>query len=268
MRVSDLFIYPVKSLGGIRVSEARVLQRGFEHDRRLMLVDENGKFITQRVEHKLALLQSALTDGNIFIYYKKDHSYSLTIDLKTASTLRKTVRVWDDDVEAVLFDEQINNWFSDFLGKPCALVYMPDESERQIDRKYAVNHEKVSFADAFPYLLIGSGSFNDLNSRLKQPVPMNRFRPSIVIEGLKAFEEDEWSEIQIGVVRFKVAKPCARCILTTVDQDSGTSGKEPLATLSTYRKTDNKIMFGQNLIALNEGLISEGDELKIITRKG
>lgn len=266
MHVQDIYIYPVKSLGGIRCREASALQRGFQHDRRLMLIDKAGNFITQRVYHQLALLSASLQGEGVLVSHKQTRQ-ELLIPFETKTRSEITVSIWDDVVRAVSVSPEADEWFSLFLGKRCRLVYMPESGHRAVDQRYAEHDEQVSFADAFPFLLIGQGSLDDLNARLDEPVPMNRFRPNLVIGKTEAFEEDSWAKIQIGEVEFKVAKPCARCVLTTVNQDTGNKGKEPLLTLSKYRKSNNKILFGQNLIALNEGTITENDKVTILARK-
>ena len=268
MRVQEVYTYPVKSLGGIVSTEAKVLQRGFEFDRRWMLADESGKFISQRVEHQLALLQTEIRQDSIFVRHKIHPEKEISIPLNLSSQEFVQVSVWDDTVQALAVSSELDEWFSKAIGKRCRLVYLPENSQRRVDKKYADNEEKVSLADAFPYLLITQASLDDLNTRLEKPVPMNRFRPNIVIAGTEPFAEDTWLEIQIGEIRFKVAKPCARCVLTTVDQDTAVKGKEPLSTLSKYRSTDGKVLFGQNLIALNEGTIKVNDPVKVIRYKG
>lgn len=267
MNVQDIYIYPVKSLGGIRVDQAEALQKGFRFDRRWMLVDENGKFITQRVEHQLALLQTRIAQNGIEITHKNHPSKKIFIPFNISNFKELNVQVWDDEIQVCHIAEQFDIWFSDFLNTPCKLVYQPETNLRPVSLKYAQNNEQVSLADAFPYLLISQASFDDLNGRLDQPVPMNRFRPNIVVSNTLPFEEDSWNEIQIGNVRFKVSKPCARCVLTTVNQDNGIKGKEPLLTLSKYRTVDGKVMFGQNLLALNEGIICKDDIIKVISWK-
>ena len=174
------------------------------------------------------------------------------------------VSIWDDNVSATHVSEESDDWFSNFLQRPVKLVFMSETGERSVDTKYADNNEQVAFADAFPYLLISQASLDDLNSRLSTRVPMNRFRPNLVISGTKPFEEDTWSKIKIGEIYFKVAKPSARCIITTIDQQTGLRNKDPLHTLSTYRTVNNKILFGQNLIALNEGALKVNDDVEII----
>lgn len=267
MEVQDIFIYPVKSLGGIRCRQANALQRGFQYDRRLMLIDETGTFITQRIEHRLALLSTQVNESAVTIFHKQNPQEQLSIPLVTPTGTKLSVSIWDDRVSALSVSEEADEWFTRFLGRACKLVLMPEDGQRPVDVRYAEHEEHVSFADAFPFLLIGQGSLDDLNSRLDQPVPMNRFRPNLVVSGAAPFEEDSWARIQIGEVEFKVAKPCARCILTTVDQNTAIKGKEPLLTLSTYRKQNNKILFGQNLIALSEGIIRENDPVTILSRK-
>jgi len=266
MTVQDLYIYPVKSLGGIKTEKARALQRGFEFDRRWMLIDDTGKFISQRTEFQLALLRTRITENGVQISHKsKDTSISIPFGFGSAGPV--DVSIWDDRLQAVHVSEEADEWFSEMTGKSCRFVFLPENGQRPVDPRYAANEEQVSFADAFPYLLISQASLNDVNSRMNEPVPMNRFRPNIVISNTEAFEEDTWNEIRIGEVRFKVAKPCARCVLTTVDQETAIKGKEPLATLARYRTINNKVMFGQNLIALNEGFITAGDSLEVISSK-
>lgn len=267
MQLQDIYIYPIKSLGGIKRTNETALQRGFKYDRRWMLIDEAGKFISQRTEHKLFLLKTEISSCNIFIYNKAFPEQSIEVPTNQSSTNTIRISIWDDTVMATHLNEKLDLWFSDYLNKPCKLVFMPENGSRAIDIHYAMNNEQVSFADAFPYLLISQASLNDLNRRLSDPVGMDRFRPNLVVSGAKAYEEDLWSEIKIGEVYFKVAKPCSRCILTTIDQQTGIAGKEPLYTLSKYRTINNKVMFGQNLIALNEGNININDPVEIISYK-
>jgi len=266
MNIQDLYIYPVKSLGGIRIGQGKALQKGFEFDRRLMLVDENGVVITQRDENSLALLSTEVFSNAVRITNRLTEE-SIQIPVNAAIKEPIQVNVWDDIVQSLHLNDEIDEWFSNYLKKTVQLVYQPENFQRPLDSKYAFNDEQVSFADAFPYLLISQASLDELNSRLNKSVPMNRFRPNLVISGTTPFEEDTWNEIQIGDVRFKVAKPCARCVLTTVDQETGIKGNEPLNTLAKYRTVDNKVMFGQNLIALNEGIITVGDKVEILSTK-
>jgi hypothetical protein len=177
----------------------------------------------------------------------------------------KLVSVWNDVCFAFEVNEESNRWFSDFLGFPCLLVYMPDHALRPVDPEYGRKKDIVSFADAFPFLLIGQESLNDLNSRLTEKLPMNRFRPNLVFTGGPAFAEDEWLEFKIGETTFFPVKPCSRCNITTIDQETGVASKEPLKTLASYRTINNKVMFGQNLIhSSKDSFIKEGMPLILI----
>lgn len=263
LTVSGLYIYPVKSLGGIAIDSAMVTSRGLQHDRRLMLVDENNCFLTQRVFPVMALLQPTFTDDALVIRHKKNTITPLFIpfDLQHGELVRVTV--WDDTCDAILFDDRVNRWFSEALGIPCRLVYMPDSSEREVDKRYASDREITSFSDGYPMLLIGQASLDDLNKRLELPVPMNRFRPSIVFTGGEPFEEDRLAAFSINGIDFKAVKPCARCIMTTINQDNPSISKEPLKTLASFRNKDNKILFGQNLLHIGDGKLQLGDIITV-----
>lgn len=254
-------------MGGIRMDKSYVRKAGLEHDRRWMLVDPDGNFISQRTVPKMALLSVEWSKGGFLIKDKTQPKDSYPLPLITQSKLTKKVRIWDDNLNAFQVDPSISEWIQQKLQIPCELVHMPESLTRPIERKYAISNESVSFADAMPYLLISEASLDDLNSRLTNPVTMDRFRPNLVVSGTEPFEEDEWDMIQVGTVRLKIVKPCARCIMTTIAQETGKSGKEPLATLSTFRKEGNKIHFGQNLIPLNEGSIKKNEKVKIIQDK-
>jgi uncharacterized protein len=261
--IQDIFIYPIKSLGGIRLSEAFVEEKGFQYDRRWMLVDNYGRFVSQREHSGLALLAVELGDNKLLVYHKieKEKSIQIPFDFTTGPEL--TVTIWDDQVVGKVVHPDLDKWFSQMLGFEVHLVIMPEQSHRKVDPRYAVNGESVSFADGMPYLLIGQESLDDLNSRLEIPVPMDRFRPNVVFSGGGPFLEDSLRKIKIGEVEFQIIKPCARCVMTTVDQDTGEKSKEPLKTLSGYRTINNKVYFGQNMVALQSGKIQIGDILLV-----
>ena len=266
MILSEVNIYPVKSLRGISLKEAVVEERGFRFDRRWMLVDAGGRFFTQREVPRMATVKIDV-DGAGMRASRNGSSIDVPLEAGTGDTAEVTI--WNDTVTAEYYPQEIHRWFTDALGVECRLVQM-GESRRAIDREYAVTSDDVvSFADAYPFLLIGEGSLEDLNTRLADPVPMNRFRPNLVVKGSQAFEEDTWKRIRIGSTEFHVVKPCARCVTTTVDQVRGEkTGKEPLATLSGYRNRDGKALFGQNLIAeATGGVVRVGDEVEVIERK-
>jgi hypothetical protein len=265
--ITQLHIYPVKSLAGIAVQEALVTERGFQHDRRWLLINENNRFLTQREFGALALLQTEITTEYLLISHKiKPELGVLQVPLHTNSSERFTVQIWDDFCDALAVDKAADAWLSTALGAKTRLVYLPDDSPRQVEPERVQLPMNVSFADAYPYLLVGETSLADLNNRLAEPVPMNRFRPNIVFDGGAAYQEDTWSDLLIGGVPFRGIKPCGRCILTTTDQDTGLrhTGGDPLKTLATYRTQGNKVLFGMNLITLGTGVIRVGDELVVL----
>jgi uncharacterized protein YcbX len=259
MYLTDIYIYPIKSLGGIRLNESVLEERGLKYDRRWMLVDKNGIFLTQRTLHQMALLQVELMAGGLNVFRKDDPETNILIPFEPKTKKLIPVTVWDDTVIGQLVDISVSKWFTSQLNIDCDLVVMPESTQRKLNPKYAVNNESVSFADGMPYLLIGQASLDDLNTKLQNPVPMDRFRPNLVFSGGKAFEEDEWDKVKIGKSLFKITKPCARCVMTTIDQKTGIKGKEPLKTLAKYRTVSNKVMFGQNMSLLEGLTIRVGD---------
>ncbi len=268
LQLSEIWIYPIKSLGGISMNQSKVTQRGLENDRRWMLVDEEGLFITQRKHPELVLFQTQIEGDFLKIVHKRVESDVLKISLSAddAKTKRKfPVTVWEDVVEAQEVSAEANIWFSERLGFEVKLVHMPDESLRKVDPEFAVTTDDItSFSDGFPFLIIGQASLDDLNSRLENAVNIKRFRPNFVFTGGQAYEEESWQAFSIGNLNFFGVKPCGRCIITTVNPEIGVfEGKEPLRTLSHYRKVGNKVLFGQNVIAKNQGVLRCGDLIKV-----
>lgn len=259
--LTGIYIYPIKSVAGFSWETAEVTKQGFQYDRRWMLVDETGKFITQRQVPQMALIRTEIK-GNYLIVNAPDQD-TLSIPIQLDISDRISVQVWRDICKAIPLEKEVSQWFTQFLGIPCQLVYMPENSLRPVDSRYATNNEQVSFADGFPFLLISEASLQDLNSRLEQSIPMNRFRPNLVVSGCEAFAEDSWRFIRIGSIPFRVVKPCERCVVTTVDQSTGIRGKEPLFTLTKYRNQEGKILFGQNLIQGQIGVLKVGDLVEI-----
>lgn len=258
--VTDLLVYPIKSLGGMSVSAALVGDRGFEHDRRWMLIDESNRFVTQREFPEMALLKASIANDILSVRDSRDGA-SIQMPLSSPSGSALQVNIWDDQCSALLVEGESTQWFSKRMGRPLRLVYMPDASHRLVDKDYANQGEITGFSDGFPILIIGQSSLDDLNCRLEKPVPMDRFRPNIVFSGGDAFEEDSFRVFRIGDVRLQAVKPCARCILTTTDQQTAQRSAEPLKTLAGFRKANNKIYFGQNLLAENRGWIRVNDQL-------
>jgi uncharacterized protein YcbX len=268
IKISQLFIYPVKSLAGISVNAAQLTDRGFQYDRRWMLVDEQTQFMTQRQFPEMALLQTGISEEGISIVHKKNSEKKILIPFSGFTNENLTVKIWNDYCDALPAEKFINEWFSEMLQFSCKLVYMPDDSLRKVNGRYAVeNTDITSFSDACPVLLIGQSSLDDLNTRLEIPLPMNRFRPNIVITGSAAFEEDEMEEFLIGGIQFFGVKLCERCVITTINQDTSEKSKEPLKTLSSYRMQNNNVYFGQNVISKKTGVVRIGDELMILKRK-
>lgn len=267
MQISELYIYPVKSLAGIAQSQVKITDRGFEMDRRWMMVDQNGRFITQREYPRLCLLQTELVGDSIEVYDAyRDSRVQFPIVLKEGEEMRVTI--WEDVCEAISPNTDIHEWFSAFLGIQVRLVYMPEHSRRPVDPDYSIDADINSFSDGYPILVIGQSSLDMLNSKLQSPVGMNRFRPNVVFNGGVPFEEDTWKKFKMGDSYFHGVKPCSRCILTTVDPECGQTGKEPLQTLATFRKTNTKIYFGQNVIPADKGaIIKLGDEIQVLERK-
>ena len=263
--VSKLTIFPVKSCRGIDVMLAALEPRGFRFDRRWMIADGSGRFFTQREYPRLALI--AVEQGVNDLSLNAPGMQTLRIPLRLTGRPLLQVEIWDDRVQAMTAEPDAAKWISSFLGISCQFVYMPDASDRPVNPRYAFRKEQVSFADAFPFLLVSEASLADLNTRLETPLPMNRFRPNIVVAGCEPYEEDTWKQVQIGSTLFHVAKPCARCATTVVDQSTGIKGVEPLRTLSTYRTSNGKVLFGQNLIHEGGGEIRVGDAVTVINSR-
>lgn len=269
IQLSEIWIYPVKSLAGIRLLESKVTQRGLEFDRRWMLVDENGVFISQREYPELALFHPKIEEAFMRISHADVSKGSVRFSLSQKNhNLPFDVMVWEDKLTAVEVDAEISTWFSGILGINIRLVFMPEDSCRQVDPDYAVSPEDItSFSDGFPYLIIGQSSLDDLNSRLANPISMKRFRPNLVFTGGIAYEEESWKEFTIGELLFYGVKNCGRCVITTIDPEKGKfSGKDPLLTLAKYKMRGNKVIFGQNAIAIQEGSLQVGDAITILKK--
>lgn len=245
MRLARIARYPVKSCRGIPVDRARVGARGIDDDRRWMIVDRDGAFVTQREEPRLALVDVALEEG--LLRLAAPGTDDVLVPSRLAAGPRVTVRVWRSTVDAIPH-EGASAFFSRFLGREVRAVYMPDDVRRAIDPVFSREGDVVSFADGYPLLAATRASLDDLSARLEVPLSMARFRPNVVVEGSAPWEEDRWAAITIGEVRFRAPKPCDRCSITTIDPATGRIGKEPLRTLATFRRRDGKVLFGVNLI--------------------
>lgn len=299
MNISEINIYPIKSLKGISLENSHVEKRGLRYDRRWMLVDSDGIFFTQREVPKMATIDVDVNRDGVAV--SSSGFESIWIPSVPDLGHRLNVTVWQSSVSAISYRGYVNEWFSDVLERKCQLVLMPESSERHVSEKFDTGKDIVSFADGYPLLLIGEASLDELNERIQNadngvrvpaeeadrcvraPLPMNRFRPNVVVTGTNPFEEDRWAKIKIGEATFRVVKPCARCVITTVDQIKGEfDGKEPLKTLASFRMAKQvhpgsyehfghgptAVLFGENLIPESDGsTISVGDEAEVIERR-
>lgn len=261
--LASIHIYPLKSCAPLALNSAHVEARGLEHDRRWMVVDERGKFVTGRQHPRLTLIR-ANPDGNALLLRAPGMP-----DLRLAVPAhapRDDVEVWGSHVDASIADAAANAWIGAFLGIPARFAHMDDACRRAVDPDHSRPGDIVSFADGYPLLAISQAALDSLNEKLVRPVPMLRFRPSIVVDGVAAHAEDHWRRVRIGSIEFDVVKPCIRCVFTTVDFERGEfdpSG-EPLRTLLTYRRTPKGVSFGQNLIPRSTGTLGIGDAVEVL----
>ncbi|UYZ61025.1 MOSC domain-containing protein [Hymenobacter latericus] len=263
LTLSDLYLYPVKSLGGFRVPEAAIEPRGLRHDRRWLLVDERGQFLTQRSQPTMALLHLEYAhNGFIVRHIQRPELKPLLVPFEAEHKGTQFVTVWDDMVFAFRGLREHDEWFSEALGQPCRLVHMPEAALRTADGGEA--RGLVSFADAYPFLLIGQASLDDLNRRLAEPVLMNRFRPNLVVHGAEAYAEDAWGSFAIGGNAFEGVRTCGRCVLITTDQQTAERTPEPLRTLAQYRTVGKHVMFGLNVVGPETGRLRVGDTVEVL----
>ena len=276
MIVSELYVYPIKSCQGIKLKQAEVTSKGFLWDRELMVVTRRGKFLTQRQFPQLAKAQITL-DGDRISLSTEDNSLEILTFTPSLEGAEIAVEIWRDNTVAIDQGDEVAAWFHRLLeldkNKECRLVRQ--SAIRNIRHKLSFKEENpVSFADGYPFLLTATASLAELNRRLVETyeeaaptIPMNHFRPNIVVETATAFEEDNWKVIQLGDIKFAVVKPCSRCIITTIDQKKGTKNplKEPLRTLGSFRQFgDQGVMFGENMVPYSEGILKVGDKLEIL----
>ena len=250
-------------MGGISLEEAKTDRFGLRMDRRWMLIDAEEVAITQRSIPELCLFECEYLNDKLVVTHKDDKGFKVIIEIGAyLDTKRFEVQVFEDRCEAYEVSAEISRVFSDMLSKEVKLVYMPETAERQVDEAFADKGVFTSFSDGFPILMIGEESLNDLNEKLEKPVSMLRFRPNLVFSGGYPFVEDDLKVFHINGLKMQVVKPCARCVVTTVDMATAKKGKEPLKTLASYRMKGNKIFFGQNILLEDkETIIRVGDEL-------
>lgn len=258
MQLSEIFVYPIKACAGISLEESRVVERGLAFDRRYLLVDGTGTFVSQREAHRLCLVKTAFADDRILVSAPGAGCLELPREPAAAELTPQPYRVWDSTGQAVRHAEG-SRWFSALLNDELSLLYMPDSERRAVNPKRARPGDIVSFADGYPLLLTSEASLRDLNARLPAPLDMRRFRPNLVISGCEPYAEDGFASLRIGALSFRGVKRCERCVVTTLDPDTGAPGKEPLRTLARYRQADGKVWFGMNLIHDGPGLLRVGD---------
>lgn len=263
LQVTSLIYYPIKACRGVQVDSSHVERMGLQHDRRMMVVTEEGRFLTQREQPRLAWVEPALEDGTLTLSARGYDSIRLPV---ATAGIPWSVDIWKSKwVQAIDQGEEAAEWFSDWLGMSVRLVHLADGYIRRINEQYAVApDDHTGFADGYPILLTSEDSLADLNARLETPVPMNRFRPNLVVSGAGPFAEDDWQRICVGDVELAVVKPCARCVVTTIDKDTLEQAKEPLRTLATFRRHELGAIFGQNVIPINEGRLKVGMMVEVL----
>ena len=259
--LSSLHVYPIKSAAGFAPREWPVATLGLRFDRRWMVVRGNGTMLTQRTYPRLGQIRPTIGERTLRV--ETAGMPPLELPLEPGASVSVPVTIWDDHCAATWAGERAARWFSDVLETDCSLVHIAEAAARTVDPDYAPPGHRVGFADAFPFLLISEASLADLNSRLETPLPMNRFRPNLVITGVEPFGEDHLGTFAIGDMRFTPVKPCDRCVVTTTDQATGKRGVEPLRTLATYRRRNGKVLFGQNVIHTGTGRLRVGDALLV-----
>ncbi|MEM1401991.1 MAG: MOSC N-terminal beta barrel domain-containing protein [Pseudomonadota bacterium] len=256
----EIYRYPIKSTRGHAVSEATMDCFGIAGDRRWMVVDEAGDFVTQRNHAQLALLKATPTNGGLRLSMS---GRDTEVAIPATTDERLPVVVWGDTVSAQMADDASNAWLSDQLGMSMRLAYLPDDGQRPVDRDYS-DGELVNFADGFPLLVITQSALDALNEKLDAPVPMNRFRPNLVIAGAPAHAEDEWQEIAIGEARVRLVKPCSRCVIPSIDQDTTERDSQINRVLAKYRRRDGQIFFGMNALASAGERFRVGGEVRVL----
>ena len=262
--LSSLIYYPIKACRGFEVDSSFIERAGLEQDRCMMVVTPDGGFLTQREHPRLALVIPKLDDGTLTLCAPGFDSIQLAVQ---STGMPWPVNIWKSEgVHAIDQGDEAAQWFSDWLGKSVRLVHIADGYIRRVNEKYTVSSDDhTGFSDGYPILLASEEALQDLNSRLETPVPMNRFRPNLVVRGGEAFAEDTWKRIRIGEVELALVKPCARCVVTTIDKETLEQSKEPLKTLGKYRKHELGAIFGQNVIPLNEGRLRLGMNVEVLS---
>jgi uncharacterized protein YcbX len=261
MQLTDICIYPVKSCAGLSLPVSGLDRFGLSGDRRWMVVTPGGEFISQRSHPGMCRIVPAIASCGIRL---ESAGTAIEVETPGEDAPELQVRIWSDRVPVRDAGETAAQWFGRQLGAPCRLVHMPEHAYRRVDGAYASRGETVSFADGFPLLLISRGSLEELNRRLPAPVPMNRFRPNLVVDGCKPFAEDDWRRIRIGALELDVAKPCARCVIPSIVQETAARDPHINRALASFRRVNGQIFFGQNLLYSVAGRLSAGDRVEVL----
>jgi len=259
--LSDIYIYPVKSLAGIKVSSWTVNSKGLVHDRKWMLIDKDNQFLSQRRLPKMALIKTQLTKTELILSTSVSGSISLPIEPHEGTEIISTI--WKDQCPSKTISKEADQWLSDFLGLECQLVYQPEDVNRFVDPNYATSTDIVNFSDGFPFLITSKASLESLNQVMGLKLPMQRFRPNLVISNCESYAEDSWREITINNIEFRLPKPCSRCSVPTIDTETAKTNKEPLTTLNRLRKWNKKVYFGQNALHNTSGQLSISSPVQI-----
>lgn len=266
MRVASLHAYPIKSCAGIALASADVDAHGLRHDRRWMVVDEAGRFVTGRRLGAMVRIRAQPVEGGLRL--EASGMAALFVPTPSADAPRIAATVWNDTVDAVRAGDAADAWLGAAFGQPLRLAHFDARSRRAVDPAYARPGDEVGFADGYPLLAISQAALDGLNARLADagcaPVSMLRFRPNVVVTGCDAHAEDDWRRVRIGEVEFEAVKPCTRCVFTTVDPETGVrdANGEPLRTLMSYRRTPAGVTFGMNLIPRGTGTLRIGDAVE------
>ncbi len=263
MRVSGLYIYPIKSGPAVPVSTAVLLERGFEHDRRFMVTGPGGTFMSQRSHPALGRIALSLAEGRVAV--RAEGIGACSWDLQPSSIARVDTRIWKDDVSATRVSEDADAFFTALLGEPAQLVAMPDESRRPVA---GMEDIAVSFADGYPYLVVNTASLQDLNRRIEgAPLSMLAFRPNVVIDTDDPWAEDTWARLRVAQATLECVSNCERCSMTTLNPqlpDRPRPDGEPLRTLATFRRGDSgAVEFGRNAVARGSGTLRVGDDVHL-----
>jgi uncharacterized protein YcbX len=261
--LAELNCYPVKSCRGFDAARMALDARGLNYDRLWMVVGPSGDFLSQRRHARMALVRTAIDDASELVLSAPGRP-DLRIPLEVARAELRTVQCWGYDCLALDEGPESAEWLSDFLATPARLVRMVDDFERIVDARFAPDKAVTAFSDGFPLLLVSEASLEELNRRLDEPLPMNRFRPNLVVKGCEPFAEDGWKRLRIAGIELEVCKPCSRCVVTTIDQATGERGPEPLRTLAAFRRKGNKVLFGQNLVHRGQGPLAVGDGVEVL----